>query len=421
MRVLVILATASVVACGGGGGGGGGDASVDAETDMIPEDAIYLDPATGSATNPGTADAPWPGLADAIAAGLLDTVVDGKTLVLRDGNHGNATFSGDHAVAVTVRNAPGASPRLGRLELREGSGWHLRGLTISPEYAAAPYAGNIVSLGEAGPSSDLVLANSAVFMAADSSTWSVADWMNANSGVLLGRNGTGLVLRNTHVHNVRFGVAVTSSDSTVEGNLVDDFSADGIRVTRDGGTVTDNVIKNVHVSDADGDANHDDAIQCFLFNVGTGTVKDVTVRGNIVVNYEGAPAFPAMMQGIGFFDGPLVDFVVEDNVVFVDHYHGVSLYDAQGSRIVNNLTFTRWANGNVKPWVMLGQKLNMASGNYVHGNIAHSFNFDADAAVDAADNTVVDAAAAEARMAARLSEIEATWGPLVDGAPRLAP
>jgi len=41
-------------------------------------------------------------------------------------------------------------------------------------------------------------------------------------------------VRTTHVYNVRFGIAMTSFDSTAEGNLVANFSADGIRVTRDG-------------------------------------------------------------------------------------------------------------------------------------------------------------------------------------------
>jgi hypothetical protein len=157
-----------------------------------------------------------------------------------------------------------------------------------------------------------------------------------------------------------------------------------------------------------------------LFNVGTGTVRDITIRGNIIVNRESDAQFPAQLQGIGFFDGPLVNFTVEDNVVFVDHYHGVSLYDAQGSRMVNNLTYTRWG-GPARPWVMLGEKLDMASGNYVHGNVAHSFDFDADATVDAGDNTMVDADAAEARLADRLAAIETTWGSLRDGAARLAP
>lgn len=423
----VAMAASLVGACsgssssGGDDDDGGGDAGVDGDVDPIPADAIYLDPVAGDASNPGTADAPWPGLADTIEAGLLATVPDGKTLVLRDGEHGNATFEGDHATAVILRAAPGARPHLGRLELREGSGWHLRGLTISPTYSAAPYSGDIVRLGESGPSSDLVLEDSVVFTADDSSAWTVDDWMSANSGILLGRNGTNLAVRNTHVYNVRFGIAITSFSSTVEGNLVNDFSADGIRVTRDGGVVNDNVIKNVHVSDADGDDNHDDAIQCFLFNVGTGTVRDVTLRGNLILNYEGSPAYPNEMQGIGFFDGPLVNFDVEDNVVFVDHYHGVSLYDAQGSRVIHNVAYTRWNNGNVKPWVMLGQKLDMAAGNVVHDNIAHSFDFAADATVDAANNTIVDATTAEQRFADRLAAIEATWGPLLDGAPRIAP
>jgi len=400
------------------------DAAPDADPDPIPGDAIYLDPVAGLPTNAGTIDAPWPGLAAAIEAGLIATVADGKTLVLLDGEHGNARFEGDHAVAVTIRAAPGANPHLGRLELRRGRGWHLRGLTVSPAFSAMPYAGNIVSLGESGTSSDLVLEDSVVYTVADASAWTIADWMGANSGILLGRNGTGLAVRKTHVYNVRFGIAITSFDSTVEGSLVNDFSGDGIRVTRDGGVVTDTVIKNVHVSDADGDANHDDAIQCFLFNVGTGTVKDVTLRGNAIVNYDGVRGpFATNFQGIGFFDGPLVNFMVEDNVVFVDHYHGVSLYDAQGSRIVNNLAFTRWAgSGNMKPWVMLGEKLDMAAGNYVHGNTAFTFNFAADATVDAADNSVVTEAAAEQRLADRITAIEATWGATFrDGARRITP
>ncbi|MDX2089758.1 MAG: right-handed parallel beta-helix repeat-containing protein [Kofleriaceae bacterium] len=425
MRTMLSVLALTVAACSGdannGGGGDDVDAAPDADLDPIPSDAIYLDPVVGRADAPGTAEAPWPGLADAIAAGLVATVPDGKTLVLRDGNHGNATFEGEHATAVIIRNAPGARPQLGRLELRRGKGWHLRGLTISPEFATAPYAGNIVSLGEAGTSSDLILEKSVVYGASDTSGWTAAQWMSANSGILMGRNGTGLTVRTTHVYNVRFGIAITSFTSTVEGNLVNEFSADGIRVTRDGGTVTDNVIKNIYVSDADGDANHDDAIQCFLFNVGTGTVRDVTLRGNLILNTENAAQpLRAQMQGIGFFDGPLVNFTVENNVVFVDHWHGVSLYDAQGSHITNNLTYSRWG-GPAKPWVMLGEKLDMAAGNVVHGNVAHTFDFDADATVDAADNTTVTETLAEQRLTERLAAIEATWGPLFDNIPRLAP
>jgi hypothetical protein len=388
------------------------------DEDPIPDDAIYLDPVNGSPTAAGTQDAPWPGLEDTIAAGLLDTVADGKTLVLLDGNHGSATFEGEHATAVTMRAAPGATPQLGRFTLRQGSGWHIRGLTVSPAFADAPYTGNIVSLGEGGTSTDLTFEDGVVYTATDSSAWTAQQWMDANSGVLLGRNGTGLAVRRTHVYNVRFGIVLTSFDSTAEGNLVNEFSGDGMRITRDGESLVDNVIKNVYVADTDGDDNHDDAIQCFLFNVGTGTVRDITLRGNVILNREDdAQPFQNALQGIGFFDGPLVNFTVEDNVVFVDHWHAVSLYDAQGSHINHNVAYSRW-NTERQPWVMLGQKLGMASGNTVHDNLAVTFNFTADATVDAANNTTVTPEVAEQRYTERIAAIEATWGPLRDGAHR---
>lgn len=398
----------------------GGEGAPDAAADPIPADALYLDPARGSAENAGTREAPWPGLEETISAGLLAGVEDGRTLLLLDGHHGSASFEGEHEEAVTIHAAPGARPTLSRLEIRSGRGFHLRGLTVSPSFGGEPYDGYVVRLGERGEATDLVFEDGVVFTEPDSSGWTVAEWMGANDGVLLGRHGDGLVVRRTHVHNVRFGISIAAFRSSVEGSLVADFPADGIRVTRDGDRVIDTVIKNAHVSDEDGDANHDDAIQCFLFNVGTGTVRDVTIRGNVVLSYEGSPSFPNAMQGIGFFDGPLVDFVVEDNVVFVDHWHGVSLYDAQGSRVSNNVAYSRWTSeSRMRPWVMLGQKMDLASGNTVEGNSAFTFDFAADRGVVERDNEVVEAASAEARFVERLRAIEARWGALFDGAPRV--
>lgn len=418
---------------GGGGAADAGDVHADAGSpdaggpeDTLPDDALFLDPVHGDASNSGTREAPWPGLEDSVTAGLLATVRDGATLALLEGNHGSPSFEGTHTAPVTIRAAPGARPVLGRLTIKRGSGWHVRGVTVSPAYAPTPYSGTIVSLGEQGEASDLVLEDAVVFTASDADGWSADDWMEANSGVLLGRNGTGLTVRRTHVYNVRFGVSIAAFASTLEGSLVEDFSADGVRVTRDGDSVIDTVIKNAHVSDEDGDDNHDDAIQCFLFNVGTGTVRDVTLRGNVIVSYEGQPKLPNAMQAIGFFDGPLVNFVVENNLAVVDHWHGVSLYDAQASRVVGNATWTRWAaDSRMRPWVMLGQKQGLAQGNFVHDNLAYSFDFAADASVDAGDNVRITAdaqvAGAEARLTQRIAELDAKWGPLPDGAPRLRP
>ena len=71
----------------------------------------------------------------------------------------------------------------------------------------------------------------------------------------------------------------------------------------------------------------------YLFNKGTGTVRNITLRGNLIVNWsDDQQPFKGTCQAIGFFDGPLVNFLVEDNVCLVSHYHGVSLYDARVAR-----------------------------------------------------------------------------------------
>ena len=361
----------------------------------------YVDPAKGSPDNDGSAAAPWRTVEEVIQKGLIRTrsaegkvsrpnapVQPGDTLLLRSGYHGEIHLAGAHNEQfITVASEPGQRPVVSRLEIRDGAKWIIRGLTITPEGSPRPHKGDLVVLAEGGPSEELILEDCFLYTALDSSKWTAKDWMEACSGIFLGRHGTKLVARNNHILNTRFAMALCSPDSLCEGNIVENFSADGIRVTRDDLTVQYNVIKNIYLSDADGDANHDDGIQVFLFNKGTGTVRRAVIRGNLIITREDpAQPFPATMQGIGCFDGPLVDFLVEDNVVLVSHWHGISLYDAQNCVIRNNAVYTKWLEVRLRPWIMLGGKQGAAKGNRVEHNIACTFDFKADPEVKAEDN-----------------------------------
>jgi len=217
---------------------------------------------------------------------------------------------------------------------------------------------------------------------------------------------------------VRFGIDLCAEDSVCEGNVVSDFSADGIRVTRDGLTVQYNVIKNIYVGAKDGDRNHDDGIQCFLFNKGSGTVRRAKVVGNVIINREDEKQrWPTSMQGIGFFDGPLVDFVVTDNVVAVDHWHGVSLYQAQGCRIERNVAWNAW-NKRMTPWVRLGGKV--GEGNVVRGNYACAFRIGSEG-VTASDNKLCTEAIYREALQKALKTINEKFGAAnpTSGLPRL--
>lgn len=389
---------------------------------LLPAADWHADPATGKTGNAGSATAPWPSLAETVAAGLLQRLQDGDRLLLASGDHGEVAITGDHAEPVTIAAAPGADPHLARLRV-DGRNWRIRGLRISASFARQPYAGSMVSLGGRSPSRALVIEDCFVFSAPDHHAWTAADWMRANNGIELGRHGSALVARNNFVLNTRFGINVCAPDSLVEGNVVSDFSGDALRLTRDGARARRNVLKNCHVGAKDGDDNHDDAIQCFLFNKGTGTIRGFVITENLIIDREDPrQPFPHSMQGIGAFDGPLVGFTVSGNVVRSATWHGVSLYDAQGCTVEGNACSTGSATGP-RPWVMFGTKLKQVGpGNVARGNLACDFKFKDAPGAFLEGNHSATAAGFQARFDGLRSAIDAEFGPIhpVAGLPRVA-
>ena len=392
---------------------------------------FYCDPATGAPQGDGSAARPWRTIEEVLAARLVTftdaagktanpsaPVKPGDTLLLRSGWHGVVRIaSGFNAAPITLAADEGHAPAVGWVEIGEGRNWTVKGLLVSPSLAPAPLERppkNLVSLGERGgeASERLVVEACFIFSALDTSAWSAQDWMDKPaSGIWLGRHGRAHVARNNYVLNTRFGINLCAFDSVAEGNVIDCFSADGIRITRDGQTVRHNIIKNIFVSAADGDDNHDDGIQAFLFNTGTGLVKNVTVRENIVLARERDDLpFPAPMQGIGCFDGPLKAFTVADNVVCVNTWHGLTLNDAQGCTISNNVVFSRWSNRE-QPWLMLGTKQKLVRGNTVCDNLAkNGVHLKNDAEVKAQNNGQATEAEYLKRLAELLARINARYG-----------
>lgn len=391
---------------------------------------FYCDPAKGSPQGNGSAARPWRTIEEVLAAKLIQLrgadgkpanpaapVKPGDTVLLRSGWHGTIRIAaGYNDQFITLAAEKGQTPQVGWVEIGGGRKWLVRGLTVSPSLAPKaldkpPH--DLVMLGERGKddSSELVVEDCFIYSVLDTKTWTGKDWVQKPaSGIWLGRHGKGHVARNNYVLNTRFGINLCAPECLCEGNVVANFSADGIRATRDGDIVQYNVVKNNFVGEKDGDPNHDDGIQVFLFNVGTGTLRNMVFRGNIIIARErDDQPFPNPLQGLGFFDGPLVNFTVEKNVVCVDHWHGISLYDAQGCTVQDNTVFTRWP-GKLRPWIMLGQKKNEAGGNTVRNNLAHSFNFKADPQVKAENNREVTEAAFKQKLADLAAQIDEKFG-----------
>jgi MYXO-CTERM domain-containing protein len=220
-----------------------------------------------------------------------------------------------------------------------------------------------------------------LFSVADSSAWTADQWINAASSGIFVR-GTSITVRDNSLTNVRFGISVDGASALIEKNRIVNFSADGMRGLGDDGVFQYNLVKNVYASDADGDTNHDDGFQSWSVGaggVGTGVVKGVVLRGNVFLNREDpSQKFPNSMQGIGCFDGFFEGWVVENNVVMTDHWHGISFYGMRNSRIVNNTVIDINDVSPGPPWIKVtAHKDGTASdGILVRNNLATDFQLE---------------------------------------------
>jgi len=331
----------------------------------------FVDPALGLMTNAGTFAQPWSTLEAVMSSGK--TFQPGDVLYLRTGHHGDVTLRGEHADYVTVRPEPGHRPTLKRVTFRSARHWRLQGVTISPETAPAFERIELVTLQSSAAQN--IVEDCFLYSMADLSAWTLDDW-NTKSCNGMSVSGPGNLIRSNHVMNVYFGITVTGSSNVVESNVIENFGADGLRGLGDSCVFQFNTVKNSYdVSD-----NHDDGFQSWSVGpggVGTGVVRGVVLRGNTILNYsDPAQPFRSTLQGIGCFDGFFEDWVIENNVVMVDHWHGITLSGARNCRILNNTVVDLDAASPGPPWIRIGSHKNgqPSTNNILRNNLATDYN-----------------------------------------------
>ncbi len=339
-----------------------------------PGHTFYLDPDHGANTQSGTLADPWGSLESVIADNMIETrvyadlpydgtnplvtknagapVKAGDTLVLLNGHHGEFYLRGAYnEFTITVKAAAGHQPTLSRIFLSAGANWKFEGLEVSPS-AAPAYETHTLFQVEShkwhGPSHQVTIENCLLYSVPDASGWDINDWNNlACSAVQV--SGDCMTIRDNTAINVDFGITVSGNTALVSGNNVENFAGDGMRGLGNDLLFEYNVVKNCY----DVNANHDDGFQSWSINDDPPRER-VVLRGNTIINYEDpAQPFRGTLQGIGCFDGPYRDWVIENNLVITDHWHGISLYGAFNSRIVNNTVVDRNAVSPGPPWIMI--------------------------------------------------------------------
>ncbi len=360
----------------------------------VSGNTFYIDPVNGADDGDGSEAHPWRTLQQVVADGLIEhyrpsenynpdsaleivnagaPVKGGDRLLLRSGYHGHValnTFVFNDWLTIAADS--GHTPVLSQFKL-EGAfaKVYLKGFTIRKDSYGG--AGNYWEADAINHNSDacLYLASSSFWgngrqvkvngltlgTTADASGWSDLDWQaRAAAGIGL-RSVTHCEIVNCRMENVSFGLSIEyASDYTVAvNNAIKYYSGDGVRLISSHVFLAYNTITDcldIH------DGNHDDAIQSYSRGAdgspGTGVLYNNVVRGNVIIGTTdfGQP-LAGNPQGIGCFDGFFDGWIVENNVVSVDHYHGISFYGMRNSHILNNTVIDQTYGNDTSPWIMV--------------------------------------------------------------------
>ncbi|MBN2426011.1 MAG: right-handed parallel beta-helix repeat-containing protein [Calditrichaceae bacterium] len=361
------------------------------EEPPVTGNTFYIDPVNGSAGGDGSYERPWRTLQEVVENNLIECyqpsenynpssplkivnegapVKGGDRLVLRSGYHGY--FKRSVFVFkdwLTIAAEEGHTPVLCQFRI-EGAfeKIYLKNLTFlkesyqgDEEYWKAEVLNRnnnscvvLTSSSFWGAGSQVKLNGLTVKTAQDVSGWDTTVWQErAASGISL-RSVKNAEIVNCYIENIRFGINIEyhSDYSYAVNNIINNYSGDGARLISDNVLFAYNTITNCYKVDG----NHDDAIQSYSRGVdnsaGTGVLKNVVIRGNLII---GTPdrnnPLAGNPQGIGCFDGMFDNWIVENNVVVTDHYHGITFSGMRNGLIFNNTVIDQIPGNDTSPWI----------------------------------------------------------------------
>ncbi|MBN1480139.1 T9SS C-terminal target domain-containing protein [candidate division KSB1 bacterium] len=336
----------------------------------------YVDPVHGDINNVGNREQPWSTLEQVFRS--RKALAPGDTLFLLNGHHGSPVIRGVNSDYIVISALQGHVPACQKVTFSAAAKWEFADVTISPETAAKYVRGTLVTID--GNATDINVENCRCYSVLDNSPWSRDDWV-AKSCTGAQVEGDRNVIRNCSFLNVKHGILVESAaeHNLIDRNIIENFAADGMRGIGSYNTFQYNTVKNCY----DVDDNHDDGFQSYSYGpdgVGKTTVRGVVLRGNTIINYDDSrQKFRGTLQGIGCFDGMYEDWIIENNVIITDHWHGISLYGAHNCKIVNNTVIDQNDMSPGPPWIKITAHKNGTNSteNIIRNNLTTSLSNDA--------------------------------------------
>lgn len=184
---------------------------------------------------------------------------------------------------------------------------------------------------------------------------------------------------------VDHGIVVTGPGSEVDACRICDFRGDGVRMLGNSSLLRGSIIKDSY----DIDANHDDGFQSWPITDNNVVFDVVIARNKFVATTDHTRPFVSKMQGICMFgDGAFLadDWLIVDNTVLNNHYHGITLSRAKDCRITGNTVLIDAPEpiSDKGSWIAIAHD---DGGNSIENNTCHRIN--APDTVAKANNTLV--------------------------------
>lgn len=294
-------------------------------------------------SNAGGVNQPWSTLADVFKVGK--TFDKGDVLVLHRGYHGAPTITGIHSGNVFIRPKKGHTPAVRFLILQNAHYWHIKGLTISKSTTPKDHPDH--TLNGSGLKIDdqknenshfNIIESCSLYTRQDSNGFTAMQWKNNKAGIAVyGKNNQ---LTGNHLFNGGgIQIGYHSNNTYVGHNVVENIASDAMGIRGNNCVIEHNLLMNSHKVDG----NHNDLIQ------GWGSKGNI-IRHNqlwaftdpnqkFISNGKKVPKGISTTQGIGCFDGKFEGWVIENNLIRVDHPIGIMIINAQGCTIRGNKVF----------------------------------------------------------------------------------
>ncbi len=204
-------------------------------------------------------------------------------------------------------------------------------------------------------SSNINVSNCQIEAAYETETWEPTDWKTkAANGIY--SEASNCIFSNNLIRHIHHGIETKGDNCRVSNNIIIRFGGDAIRNTGNNNVFDSNYLADALVDDyAQKGGNHDDLFQAWTFDK---PISNLIIKNNIAINCTDTTNHlqSKNVQGIACFDGFEENWLIENNLVIIEHPHGIALFGANNCVIKNNKViynpFQKYHFESL-PWIMI--------------------------------------------------------------------